>query len=231
MCRVLVERPEEELFVKRKESRVGVLGKVIKSIYNIAIEHVKWLRPFYETRHTQTPITPTMWFFQKVVGFNRRVYWPVHFTSIVSNYRNVYAGVETCPGFMPGCYVQAIGKIYIGDYTQISCNVGLITSNHDLTDNRKHAVIEDIVIGRYCWVAMNAMILPGVTLGDYTIVGAGAVVTKSFPEGYCVLAGQPARVIKRLNPDECVFHKSDYEYHGYIPKKEFEEFRKANLNV
>jgi acetyltransferase-like isoleucine patch superfamily enzyme len=47
---------------------------------------------------------------------------------------------------------------------------------------------------------MNAVILPGVTLGENTIVGAGAIVTKSFPEGWCVLAGNPARVIRKLDP-------------------------------
>lgn len=50
---------------------------------------------------------------------------------------------------------------------------------------------------------MSAVILPGVTLGDFTIVGAGAIVAKSFEEGYCVIAGNPARIIKQLNREEC----------------------------
>jgi acetyltransferase-like isoleucine patch superfamily enzyme len=50
---------------------------------------------------------------------------------------------------------------------------------------------------------MGAIVLPSVKLGDFTIVGAGAVVTKSFPEGYCVIAGNPARIIKQLNKTEC----------------------------
>lgn len=45
---------------------------------------------------------------------------------------------------------------------------------------------------------MNAVILPGVKLGDHTVVGAGSVVTKSFEEGYCVVAGNPGRQIRRL---------------------------------
>jgi bifunctional N-acetylglucosamine-1-phosphate-uridyltransferase/glucosamine-1-phosphate-acetyltransferase GlmU-like protein len=45
----------------------------------------------------------------------------------------------------------------------------------------------------------NSIVLPGVTLGPRTIVGAGSVVTKPFPEGNCIIAGNPARVIKNLN--------------------------------
>ena len=45
---------------------------------------------------------------------------------------------------------------------------------------------------------MNAMIMPGVELGPHTVVGAGAVVTKSFPEGHCVIAGNPAKLIKKI---------------------------------
>ena len=46
---------------------------------------------------------------------------------------------------------------------------------------------------------MNCVLLPGVILGDNTIVGAGSIVTKSFPMGSCVLAGNPARIIRVLN--------------------------------
>lgn len=189
------------------------------------------LRPIYETRDTQTPITRQMWFWQKVLGYNRHCYWPVHFTSIVNgSVQNVYCGIETCPGYSPGCYIQAIGKIYIGDYTQIAPNVGIISANHDLYDNRKH-VPSEVRIGAYGWIGMNAMILPGVTLGDFTIVGAGATVTKSFEEGYCVLAGNPARVIRRLDPALCVRHRSAHEYNGYVRHAEFDVFRRRNLAV
>jgi acetyltransferase-like isoleucine patch superfamily enzyme len=187
-------------------------------------------RKIAETKGTQTPITFKMWFFQKVLGFNRRVYWPVHFTSIVSGHKNIYAGIDTCPGYMPGCYIQAIGNIYIGDYTQISANVGIITANHDLHDSRKH-IINKVSIGKYCWIGMNTMILPGVKLGDHTIVGAGSVVTKSFTDGYCVIAGNPAKIIKTLDKDKLVTHKCRHEYNGYIKHSEFNDFIDKNLNL
>jgi len=183
-----------------------------------------------ETRGTQTPITFKMWFFQKVLGFNRKVYWPVHFTSIVSGHKNIYAGIDTCPGYMPGCYIQAIGNIYIGDYTQISANVGIITANHDLNDSTKH-IVKKVHIGKYCWLGMNVMILPGVELGDHTIVGAGSVVTKPFPNGYCVIAGNPAKVIKILDKEKVITHKCRFEYNGYVKSSEFDDFIEKNLNI
>ena len=76
---------------------------------------------------------------------------------------------------------------------------------------------------------MNAVILPGVTLGDFTVVGAGSVVTKSFPEGYCVIAGNPAKQIKTLEKDKCFKYKSENEYIGFIPKADFPTYRSKKL--
>ena len=189
------------------------------------------LRSIYETRDTQTPITLGIWFRQKILGYNRGAYWPMHSTSSVSGYPgNIYCGIETCPGYMPGCYIQAIGTIYVGDYTQIGPGVGIISANHDLHDSRKHSPSE-VRIGAYGWIGMNAVILPGVKLGDFTIVGAGAVVTKSFEEGYCVLAGNPARIVRTLDRQACVRHRSRHEYNGYIKHTDFVAYQLAHLRV
>ena len=185
---------------------------------------------FRETRATQTPITLSLWFNQKILGYNRYVYWPVHSSSIVTGWQNIWAGVETCPGYMPGCYIQGLGRIRIGNYTQISANVGIISSNHDVYDNRIH-VKNEVNIGEYCWLGMGVVVLPGVELGDFTVVGAGAIVTKSFQEGYCVVAGNPARVIRKLDPAKCLRHKSEVEYHGYVKACNFESFCKKHLRV
>lgn len=191
---------------------------------------VPLLRAVRETRGTQTPVTLRMWFLQKVVGFNRHAYWPVHFTSTVGNVANIYAGIDTAPGWSPGCYIQGGGKTVIGDYTQIGPNVGIIAANHDVHDSRRH-VAGEVIIGKYCWIGMGAVVLPGAILGDFTVVGAGAVVTKQFPEGHCVLAGNPARVVKQMERAECVPFRNEHEYHGYIPASQFAEFRRRNLRV
>jgi serine acetyltransferase len=62
---------------------------------------------------------------------------------------------------------------------------------------------------------MNVVILPGVTLGDHTAVAAGAVVNTSHPEGYCIVAGVPAKIVKRLDPTIVVEQRNPYEYIGY----------------
>lgn len=200
----------------------GILWEIIKIFPPTTL--------FFETRDAQTPITFKMWFLQKVMGFNKKAYWPMHFTSIVSNVKNIYAGVDTSPGYSPGCYIQGGGKVYIGDYTQIAPNVGIISSNHDLYDSRKK-IVSEVRIGKYCWIGMNAVILPNVTIGDFTIVGAGAIVTKSFPEGFGVIAGNPARLVKKIDRSQCIPFKNHFEYNGYIKSESFNKFRVENLNV
>ena len=177
-------------------------------------------RRIQESKDSQTPIKFKYWVWQKFLGFNRNVPWPVHFSSIVTGASNITVGVDVCPGYMPGCYIQGKGKISIGDYTQIAANVGIITANHDVHDNRIHTPPQDVTIGAYGWVGMNSVILPGVTLGDYTIVGAGSTVTKSFPDGYCVIAGSPAKIISTIDPSKVHKFKNNIEYTGYYKKDE-----------
>jgi len=185
-----------------------------------------------ETAGTAAPITIKTYFFQKILGFNRKVYWPTHFTSLITNYKNIKIGIGTAPGLSPGCYIQGGGKIYIGDYTIIAANVGIISANHDLNDNSKHTDTDSkVIIGKYSWLGMNSVVLPNVVLGNYTIVGAGAVVTKSFEEGYCVIAGNPAKIIKKLKKEECNHFENKFKFYGYIRSEKFSTYKKKNLNV
>ncbi|MDF1616953.1 acyltransferase [Petrocella sp. FN5] len=134
-------------------------------------------------------------------GENRNIPWPVHPRTIISNPNNIEFHIDNINIFQtPGCYWQNHdAKIVIGRGCQVAPNVGIITTNHDLYDISKHVAGEDVVLGDYCWVGMNSVVLPGVELGAHTIVAAGAVVTKSFLDGYCVIAGVPAKKIKEIN--------------------------------
>jgi acetyltransferase-like isoleucine patch superfamily enzyme len=172
-----------------------------------------------------------MWFLQKIIGFNRGAYWPVHFTSKVNQWQNISVGIHTCPGYEPGCYIQGLGRLYLGDYTVVAQNVGIISANHDVHNTMEHDKTAEVRIGNYCWLGMNSVILPGTQLGDFTVVGAGSVVTKSFPEGYVVIAGNPARVIRKLDPNRCVRFTYPSEYRGYIRSDKFDQWKKWRLWV
>ena len=134
-----------------------------------------------------------------VIGNIKQAPWPVDPRTSIVHYSNINFDFDDLNNFQsPGCYFQAHGKIVIGKGCYIAPNVGLITSNHNILDLDKHDIAKPIILGRNCWIGMNSIILPGVTLGSHTIVGAGSVVTKSFPEGNCVIGGNPAKIIRYL---------------------------------
>lgn len=138
--------------------------------------------------------------FQKILGFNRGVPWPIHPGSKVSNPDNISFHPDNIDNFQSfGCYFQNFaGKIELGRGVYIAPNVGIITANHDPVNPEAVGRVEDVKIGENSWIGMNSVILPGVVLGPGTVVGAGSVVNRSFPEGHCVVAGSPARKIKDL---------------------------------
>lgn len=142
-------------------------------------------------------------FFRKILRQNARVKWAVHYTSTIHNPENIIAGKNVFPGDSPGNYIEASNGVFIGDYTNIGPNVGIISANHDLIDNALHIKAPPIRIGKFCWIGMNTVILPSVQLGDFTVVGAGSVVTHDFPNGYQVIAGNPAKLIKHLDKNAC----------------------------
>ena len=141
----------------------------------------------------------TDFLFRKILRQNAAVKWRVHHTATIHNSGKITIGKETFPGDSPGVYINAQNGVTIGDYTNLGPNVGIISANHDFIDNSLASDAPPIQIGRFCWLGMGAIILPGVQLGDFTIVGAGSVVTQSFTEGYCIIAGNPAKQIRELN--------------------------------
>ena len=136
----------------------------------------------------------------RIWGANRNIPWPVNPRTVISNAKNIEFHVDDIHVFQtPGCYWQNHdGIIRVGRRCSIAPNVGIITTNHDINDLSKHAPGKDIIIGDDCWIGMNSTVLPGVVLGPKTIVGAGSVVTHSFPEGHCIVAGNPAKVLRLL---------------------------------
>lgn len=101
-----------------------------------------------------------------------------------------------------GCHFQDQGGIEIGDGALIGHNVVLATINHDLNPrkNRKNHYAP-IKIGAHVWIGSNATILPGVTIGDYAVVAAGAVVTRDVP-AMTIVGGVPAKVLKVVQEEK-----------------------------
>lgn len=92
------------------------------------------------------------------------------------------------------------GGITIEDDVQIAGNVSLLSNNHDVYD-RQVLLCKPIVIRKGAWIGANSVVLAGVEIGKYAIVGAGAVVTKDVPD-YAVVVGNPAKVIKMLEKEK-----------------------------
>lgn len=165
--------------------------------------------------------------FRYFLNQNKRIYWPVHKNSEVRG--RVFVGKGSRVGHRPNCIIQGRGKVFIGDYVGIGPNSVIISGNHSLT-NQSDVVRKETIIGDNCWIASSCVILAGVVLGPRTVVGAGSVVTKSFPEGYCVIAGNPAKIVKHIPQDDFTLEKPDTEYYGYIRADKFPKYYKNNLS-
>lgn len=98
-----------------------------------------------------------------------------------------------------GCRFQDQGGIRIGDHVLIGHNVVLATLNHDFAPyNRATMHPAPIHIEGQVWIGANATVVPGVTIGENSIVAAGAVVTKDVPPN-TIVGGVPAKVLKRID--------------------------------
>ncbi|MDF7799399.1 hypothetical protein P4C99_07980 [Pontiellaceae bacterium B1224] len=95
-----------------------------------------------------------------------------------------------------GCWVYSLDRISIGAQSCISQHAWLVTGNHDISSPYFDLLTKPIRIGTGCWLAAGAKILPGVEIGDFSVVGCSAVVSKNVESG-SIVAGNPARFIKK----------------------------------
>jgi len=120
------------------------------------------------------------------------------FTPIYINYgKHITMGKNIFINF--DCTFLALGGITIEDDVLIGPKVSLITENHPLhPDQRKGLSAKPIHIKKNAWIGANATILPGVTIGESSVVAAGAVVSKDVPDN-AIVGGVPAKFIKNID--------------------------------
>ena len=117
------------------------------------------------------------------------------------NGKNIHIGNNFTGNF--NLTILDIKEVHIGDNVMIGPNTTITTVGHPLSTKgrRNHlAKGEEIRIGNDVWLGANVTVLPGVSIGDNVVVGAGAVVTKDIPDNSLAL-GVPARVVRELKND------------------------------
>ncbi len=144
--------------------------------------------------------TAVLVFHPENISLGDRVYIG-HQTILKAYYKNTLkVGSGTWIGQQ--CFIHSAGGLEIGENVGIGPGVKILTSQHELLDSDlpiMHQEIEftPVRIGMGCDIGANAVILPGVILGEFCQVGAGAVVTKSFPD-HSVLTGVPASLQRKF---------------------------------
>lgn len=101
--------------------------------------------------------------------------------------------------------------IFVGDYTMFGPNVTLATAGHPIFPDLREKGYQynmPIHIGRNCWLGAGVVVMPGVTIGDNTVIGAGSVVTKNIPSGV-VAVGNPCRVLRPINDRDKEYYFKD----------------------
>ncbi len=101
--------------------------------------------------------------------------------------------------------------IYVGDYTMFGPNVTIATAGHPILPELREKGYQynaPVHIGKNCWLGAGVIVLPGVTIGDNVVVGAGSIVTKDLPSNV-VAVGNPCRVLREVNEKDKEYYFKD----------------------
>lgn len=121
--------------------------------------------------------------------------------------------IEDGVSIQQNLHLTCANKVVIGKNTAIAANVTITDIHHPYTDisipiEKQNIEVKEVIIGEECKINNGAVILPGVHIGKHVAIGANSVVNKDIPD-FCVVAGAPARIIKRYNPKSQQWEKTD----------------------
>lgn len=120
--------------------------------------------------------------------------------------RHVHLGKKVYINF--NCTFVDDANIYIGDHTMIAPNVTLISASHPISPKLRregYGCNKPIYISENVWLASNVTVLPGVHIGNNSVIGAGSVVTKDIPANVIAI-GTPAKVVREITPDDDIYY-------------------------
>ena len=101
--------------------------------------------------------------------------------------------------------------IFVGDYTMFGPNVTVASAGHPIHPELRRRALQynmPVYIGKNCWIGAGVIIVPGITIGDNVVIGAGSVVTKDLPDNV-VAVGNPCRVLRPVNEHDRAFYFKD----------------------
>lgn len=103
--------------------------------------------------------------------------------------------------------------IYVGDYTMFGPNVTIATAGHPLLPELREKAYQynaPVHIGKNCWLGAGVIIVPGVTIGDNVVIGAGSIVTKNLPSNV-IAVGNPCHVLREINEHDREYYFKDHK--------------------
>lgn len=174
------------LMMNQRDARPRWYIRLLAPLY----QHRAWSSKIYWSVRIDTPPYRRFW-------LGRR--------SVIESYcciNNAVGDVTIGDYTRIGIHCTVIGPVCIGHHVNLAQGITVTALNHNFADTNRRideqgVSTKPVVIGDDVWIGANAVILPGVTIGRHVVVAAGAVVTKDVPD-YCVVAGVPAKVVKKL---------------------------------
>lgn len=150
--------------------------------------------------------------FQRIMRLNCEFPCSIHFTSRVTSAKNIMVkgGSRTLKSFANSgsCYFSGHNGIIFGRNVLFAPGVKIISSNHNYSKDREPIKCDPIIIGDNVWLGVNVIVLPAVSIGENSIIGAGSLVNKSVPSN-AICVGNPAKTIGWLCDCGCKLQKSN----------------------